>query len=125
MPGFRNVDAARVRRAAVWGSGAVAALVMAGGCVAAAPGSGGPSGAPAVGANPVPSPSPAVSAAATPAAAANTAAAAPALPPAVIDVTPPQVQVGDVTLKMTVEPARHMLAQTAAMTTDPDAAHQP
>lgn len=128
MPGFRNVDAARVRRAAVWGSGAVAALVMASGCVAAAPGSGGPAATPAVGANPVPSPSPAVPALATPAAASNTTsggAAAAALPPAVIDVTPPQVQVGDVTMKMTVEPARHMLAQTAAMTTDPDPAHQP
>jgi hypothetical protein len=69
-----------------------------------------------------------VSALATPVAAANTSsggAAAPALPSAVIDVTPPQVQVGDVTLKMAVEPARHMLAQTAALTTDPDPAHQP
>jgi hypothetical protein len=125
MPGFRSVDAAHVRRAALWGSGPVAALVLAAGCVAA-PSSGGPSAAPAVGASPVPSPSPAVSSGAPQPGAANTTsggAAAPALPPVVIDVTPPQVQVGDVTLSMALEPARHMLAQTAATTTDPDPAH--
>src|SRR5229473_2508025 len=65
---------------------------------------------------------------ATPAAAATVspggAAATPVLPPATVDVSPAQVHVGAVTLSMSLEPARHMLAQTAGMTSDPDPAHQ-
>jgi hypothetical protein len=53
------------------------------------------------------------------------AASTAALPPATIDVSPAQVQVGGVTLSMALEPARHMLAQTAVVTSDPDTAHQP
>jgi hypothetical protein len=41
-----------------------------------------------------------------------------------VDVSPSEVQVGGVTLSLLVEPARHMLAQTAMTTADPDPAHQ-
>src|SRR5262249_47898348 len=46
------------------------------------------------------------------------------LPRASVDISPPQVQVGQVSLSMAVEPARHMLPQTVALSSDPDAAHQ-
>jgi hypothetical protein len=128
MPGFRIVDAARLRRAVFWWSGPVAALVLAAGCIAAA-NSAPPSASPGVLASPVASPSPAISAMSTPVAAPNAnssgAAATPALPPATIDVSPPRVQIGDVALSMALEPARHMLAQAAATTVDSDPAHQP
>jgi hypothetical protein len=39
-------------------------------------------------------------------------------------VSPAQQQVGNVTVSLALEPARHMLAQGAALTTDPDPAHQ-
>jgi hypothetical protein len=63
---------------------------------------------------------------ATPAAAGTItpSSAAPALPPATIDVSPAHVQIGGVTMSLTFEPARHMLAQTVALTSDPDPAHQ-
>jgi hypothetical protein len=50
--------------------------------------------------------------------------ATPALPAASVDVSPPQVQVGQISLSMAVEPARHMLPQTVVLTSDPDPAHQ-
>jgi hypothetical protein len=127
MRGLRTTDARRLplRRTVMYGAGGLAALLLAAGCVSAP--NNGPSPAPGVAASPVPSPSPAVSAIATPVVAgANATAngAAPALPPATIDVSPAQVQVGGVTLSMAVEPAKHMLAQSVVAASDPDPAHQ-
>jgi hypothetical protein len=55
---------------------------------------------------------------------AGSAAPTPALPPATVDVSPAQVPVGQFSVSMAVEPARHMLPQTVALTSDPDPAHQ-
>jgi hypothetical protein len=57
------------------------------------------------------------------ASAANTSPT-PTLAPASVDVSPPQVQVGQISLSMSIEPARHMLPQTVALAGDPDPAHQ-
>jgi len=128
MRGLRTADARRLlrRRTLTFASAPLAALVLTAGCVAA-PNSG-PSPSPGLAASPVPSPSPAVSGLATPVAgaAANPSGAppAPALPPATIDVSPAQVQIGGVTLSMAVEPAKHMLAQSVVAASDPDPAHQ-
>jgi hypothetical protein len=116
MPGLRTTPAVRLTKALYSSIVLVAILMVASGCVSAPPG-GAPSSSPAVLASPVASPSPAASGS-------SGAAPTPALPPATVDVSPPQVQVGAVTLSMALEPARHMLAQAAAMTSDQDPAHQ-
>jgi hypothetical protein len=94
----------------------------------AAPKSGAsPAAAPAA-PSPIASPATASSALATPVAAVNSSLAStgptPALPPATVDVSPAQVPVGQFFVSMAVEPARHMVPQTVALTSDPDPAHQ-
>jgi hypothetical protein len=78
--------------------------------------------------SPVASPATASSGLATPVAPLNSSAAStaptPALPPATVDVSPAQVPVGQFSLSMAVEPARHMVPQAVALTGDPDPAHQ-
>lgn len=113
MPGLRPTFALRrLRKALFWSTGPLVTMVVTAGCVtASAPAPGTPSASPAALASPVASPS------------AMTSAAA-ALPPATVDVSPAQVPVGAVTLSMSIEPARHMLAQTVVMTSDPDPTHQ-
>jgi hypothetical protein len=118
MPGLRTMPAVhQLRKALYWFAAPLAGLFVAAGCVAASA-AGAPSASPPVLASPVASPSPMPSAKATTAAVATgSAAATPALPPATIDVSPPPAQVGSVTLSLTLEPARHMLAQTAPTAT--------
>jgi len=127
MPGLRATLAVRLPKALYKSTAPIASLIVAAGCVVA-PAAGVPSSSPAVLASPVASPSPVVSALPTPATGSTVspsgAVATPALPPATVDVSPAQVPVGAVTLTMSLEPARHMLAQTAVMTSDPDPAHQ-
>ena len=117
MPGVRMIPTVRLTKAVYWFSVALAVLIVTCGCVASPAGA--PSASPGVLASPVASPSPAAAASG-----ANGAAATPALPPATVDVSPSQVQLGTVTLSMALEPARHMLAQAAALTSDLDPAHQ-
>jgi hypothetical protein len=122
MSSFPTVNSARVTRAAAWFGGSAAGLLLATACVAN-PSSAAPSTAPAVSVSPVASPSPATSAFAASNRTGVSAAATPVLPPATTDVSPPQQEVGGVTLSLAVEPARHMLAQAVASTSDPDPAH--
>ena len=84
-------------------------------CVSA-PSAAAPSSAPAASVSPVPSPSPVTASA--------PAGQTTALPPATVDVSPGEVQAGSLSLRLSVDRARHMLDQSAATTTDPDAAHQ-
>ncbi len=128
MPGLRTTPAfRRLRKALFCSIGPLASLVVTAGCVSASA-AGAPSPSPAVLASPAASPSPVISELATAATAAAVSpsgvAATPALPPATVDVSPAQVQVGAVMLSMSLEPARHMLAQTAGMTSDSDPAHK-
>ncbi len=117
MPGLRGTPAVhQLRKAPYWVAGPLASLFVAAGCIASA--AGGPSPSPGV-ANPVASPSTGPSTLGTPG-----AGVTPALPPAVVDVSPAQVPVGTVTLSLSLEPARHMLAQTVAVLSDQDPAHQ-
>ena len=90
-------------------------LLAATACVTAQ-GAPAPSSAPAAAVSPVPSPSPVAASAA--------GAATPALPPAIMDVSPAEVQAGSLSLSLAVDRARHMLDQTAATSSDPDPAHQ-
>jgi hypothetical protein len=123
MSEFPTFKAARLRRAMLWWGGAGAALLLAAGCVAN-PKQPAPSSAPAVSASPVASPSLASSglqaANKTPA----SVGASPALPPATTEVSPAQVQVGNVTVSMALEPARQLVAQNTALKVDPDRAHE-
>src|SRR5216684_2822864 len=108
MPGSRTTLAVRLPKALYWSTAPLASLIVAAGCVAA-PAAGAPSSSPAVLASPVASPSAVASALATPAAVGTVspsgAAATPVLPPATVDISPAQVQVGTVTLSMSIEPA--------------------
>ena len=120
MSGLRTIPAVhQLRKVLYWVAAPLASLFVAAGCVSAS-GSGAPSASPGGLASPVASPSPIPAGLATPVA----GAAATPMPPATVDVTPPQVQVGPVTLSLALEPARHMLAQTIALASDPDPAHQ-
>ena len=123
MSEFPTFKAARLRRAMLWRGGAGAALLLVAGCVAN-PKQPAPSSAPAVSASPVASPSLASSglqaANKTPA----SVGASPALPPATTEVSPAQVQVGNVTVSMALEPARQLVAQNTALKVDPDRAHE-
>ena len=128
MPELRTKPAGRLTKVLYVSSIPLATLLAAAGCVTA-PTSAAPSSTAAVFASPVPSPSPFASTLATPLTATGVspsggAATAPAPPPATVDVSPAQVATGAVTLSMSLEPARHMLPQTAVMTSDPDPAHQ-
>ena len=126
MPGLRTTPAfRRLRKALFCSIGPLASLVVTAGCVSASA-AGAPSPSPAVLASPAASPSPVISelATAATAAAVSPSGVAPAPPPATVDVSPAQVQVGAVMLSMSLEPARHMLAQTAGMTSDSDPAHK-
>jgi hypothetical protein len=118
MPGVRTRVTGRLTKAVYWSVVPWAVLIMTGGCVSA-PATGAPSASPGAFASPVASPSAVASAPGS-----NGAAPTPVLPPATVDISPPQVQVGTVMLSMALEPARHMLAQAAAMTSDQDPAHQ-
>jgi Fe2+ transport protein len=96
-----------------------ATLLAASACVAA-PGGASPATAPAAVASPVASPSPVASSLlGTPAANATSAVV-----PAVVEVSPSQLQAGAVTFTLSVDGAKHMLDQGTAVTSDPDAAHQ-
>ena len=94
-------------------------LLAASACVAA-PGATAPSSAPAVTVSPVASPSPVAASVGT----GPNGVATPALPPASVDVSPAEVQAGTLSLSLSVERARHMLDQSTATASDPDAAHQ-
>jgi hypothetical protein len=123
MSAFRASSTLPLRLALLWSS----LVVLAAGCVAAPTTGASPSAAAAV-ASPVASPTLASSGLATPVAPLNSTAAStgptPALPPATVDVSPAQVPVGQFSVSMAVQPARHMLPQAAALTGDPDPAHQ-
>jgi hypothetical protein len=122
---FRILSAAQRRSAVLLWSGA-AALVLVSGCVANSTAAAADQVARTPAASPVASPSPTgVTQGARDSASSSTVAAAtPALPPVAIDVSPPQVRAGDVTLAMAVEPARRMFGQPTAQATDADPAHQ-
>ena len=122
MSSFPAVNAASLKRATVRFGSFVGALLLATACVTN-PTLAAPSSAPGVSASPIASPSPATSALTASNRTGASAAATPAIPPATTDVSPSQLQVGSVTVSMGLEPARHMVAQNAALKTDPDPAH--
>jgi hypothetical protein len=101
-----------------------AALVLSAGCVSAGPNGGTPSTSPAVSASPVASPSPAAAGSTSSTKSSLSPASTPSVPPATTDISPAQQQVGSFNVGMAIEPARHMLAQNTAFSTDPDPAHQ-
>ena len=123
MSGFSTLSVARLKRAIIWCSGSGAALVLAAGCVAN-PNQPAPSSAPAVSASPVASPSPISSVLGAANKTSASAGTTPSLPSATTDVSPSQVQVGNVMVNMALEPTRHMVAQDTAVKTDPDPAHE-
>lgn len=96
-------------------------LLAATACVAS-PSAAAPASDPAVAVSPVASPSPV--AAASSLGTGPGAAATPALPAATVDVSPAEVQAGSLSLSLSLEPARHMLDQSASTAGDPDPAHQ-
>jgi uncharacterized protein involved in high-affinity Fe2+ transport len=122
MSSFPVVNAASLKRATVRFGSFVGALLLATACVTN-PTLAAPSSAPGVSASPIASPSPATSALTASNRTGASAAATPAIPPATTDVSPSQLQVGSVTVSMGLEPARHMVAQNAALKTDPDPTH--
>src|SRR2546421_804739 len=123
MPELRTKPAGRLTKVLYVSSIPLATLLAAAGCVTA-PTSAAPSSTAAVFASPVPSPSPFASTLAAPVTATGVspsggAATAPAPPPATVDVSPAQVLTRPITLRMALQPARHILPQAAAMPSDP------